>query len=101
MTSIRRTTVTAAAEDLRTLEAETLRDSLGAVDSQYETILDHLQEAGGAPPAKIIASSATLAGHAEQVRALYQREGRTFPLPGPRTGESFWSLASDETMRSG
>jgi hypothetical protein len=80
-------------------ELHLLRDSLGAVDSQYETILDHLQASGGAPPAKVIASSATLAGHAQQVQALYRRAGRTFPLPGPRTGRSFWSLASDDTMR--
>ncbi len=80
-------------------ELHLLRDSLGAVDSQYETLLDHLQAADGGPPAKIIASSATLTGHAAQVQALYQRQGRTFPLPGPRAGRSFWTLDSDRTMR--
>src|SRR5262249_34263087 len=80
-------------------ELHLLRDSLGAVDSQYETLLDHLQAVDGAPPAKVIASSATLAGHDQQVRALYRREGRVFPLPGPRVGESFWSQTSPRTMR--
>jgi hypothetical protein len=80
-------------------ELHLLRDSLGAVDSQYETLLDHLQAIDGAPPAKIVASSATLAGHDEQVRALYRREGRLFPQPGPRAGESFWSQNSSESMR--
>lgn len=80
-------------------ELHLLRDSLGAVDSQYETLLDHLQAVDGAAPAKIIASSATLAGHEEQVAALYQRDGRVFPQPGPHTGESFWSRDSEETMR--
>lgn len=80
-------------------ELHLLRDSLGAVDSQYETLLDHLQASDGGPPAKIIASSATLTGHAEQVRALYKREGRTFPVPGPQAGRSFWSVSSDHSMR--
>jgi hypothetical protein len=80
-------------------ELHLLRDSLGAVDSQYETLLDHLQAIDGAPPAKILASSATLAGHDEQVRALYRRDGRVFPQPGPRAGDSFWSQTSAQVMR--
>ncbi|MCY3567839.1 MAG: helicase-related protein, partial [Chloroflexi bacterium] len=71
-------------------ELHLLRDSLGAVDSHYEALLDALQDHHGSTP-KIIASSATLAGHEEQVAALYRREGRTFPRPGPRAGRSFWS----------
>src|SRR5690606_34558409 len=51
-------------------ELHLLRDSLGAVDSHYEAVLDALQQHSGSTP-KVIASSATLAGHAEQVRALY------------------------------
>jgi hypothetical protein len=80
-------------------ELHLLRDSLGAVDSQYETLLDHLQSVGGAPPPKILASSATLAGHDKQIAALYLREGRVFPQPGSRSDESFWSRPSQETMR--
>ena len=63
-------------------ELHLLRDSLGAVDSHYEALLDALQAHYGSAP-KIIASSATLAGHDEQVEALYRRKGRTFPRPGP------------------
>jgi len=70
-------------------ELHLLRDSLGAVDSHYEALLDALQDHYDSTP-KIIASSATLAGHDEQIAALYQREGRTFPHPGPRAGRSFW-----------
>ena len=43
-------------------ELHLLRDSLGAVDSHYESILDYLQHELGAPTAKIAASSATLTG---------------------------------------
>lgn len=71
-------------------ELHLLRDSLGAVDAHYEALLDALQTHYGSTP-KIIASSATLAGHDEQVAALYRRVGRTFPKPGPWVGHSFWS----------
>ena len=79
-------------------ELHLLRDSLGAVDSHYEALLDTLQDHYGSAP-KIIASSATLAGHDEQVAALYQREGRTFPRPGPQAGRSFWSQDTEALAR--
>ncbi len=79
-------------------ELHLLRDSLGAVDSHYEALLDALQTHYGSIP-KIIASSATLAGHDEQVAALYRRAGRTFPRPGPRVGHSFWSRDTEDLAR--
>ncbi len=79
-------------------ELHLLRDSLGAVDAHYEALLDGLQTHYGSNP-KIIASSATLAGHDEQVATLYRREGRTFPRPGPRVGQSFWSRDTDSLAR--
>jgi Helicase conserved C-terminal domain len=79
-------------------ELHLLRDSLGAVDAHYEALLDGLQVNFGSSP-KIIASSATLAGHDEQVAALYRRSGRTFPRPGPRAGRSFWSSDSTQLAR--
>jgi len=79
-------------------ELHLLRDSLGAVDSHYEALLDDLQEHFGSVP-KVIASSATLAGHDEQVAALYRRKGRTFPRPGPRAGRSFWSRDTEVLAR--
>lgn len=79
-------------------ELHLLRDSLGAVDSHYEALLDALQQHYGSAP-KVIASSATLAGHDEQVRALYRKSGRTFPRPGPRAGWSFWSRSTETLAR--
>lgn len=79
-------------------ELHLLRDSLGAVDAHYEALLDSLQAHYGSAP-KIIASSATLAGHDEQVAALYRREGRTFPRPGPHVGRSFWSRDTNDLAR--
>ncbi|MGK5738128.1 helicase-related protein [Micromonospora sp. URMC 103] len=80
-------------------ELHLLRDSLGAVDSHYEAILDGLQRdlVGRAP--KIIASSATLEGYERQVDTLYSRPGRVFPQAGPTAGQSFWSRATDKLLR--
>lgn len=80
-------------------ELHLLRDSLGAVDSHYESLLDHLQESLGAPPAKIVASSATLAGHDRQVEVLYRRKGRVFPLQGPSIEQSFWTRRTQTPLR--
>jgi hypothetical protein len=80
-------------------ELHLLRDSLGAVDSHYESLLDHLQAELGSRPAKIVASSATLTGYQRQIEVLYRREGRVFPQPGPRPGESFWAVARDQPLR--
>ncbi|WP_018215137.1 helicase-related protein [Salinispora vitiensis] len=80
-------------------ELHLLRDSLGAVDSHYESLLDHLQQELSGSQAKIVASSATLIGYDRQVEVLYRREGRVFPQPGPRSGESFWTLRRSEKLR--
>lgn len=80
-------------------ELHLLRDSLGAVDSHYESLLDHLQETLGAPPAKVVASSATLTGHDRQVDVLYRRTGRVFPLQGPAASDSFWTTRTGNSLR--
>lgn len=80
-------------------ELHLLRDSLGAVDSHYESLLDHLQATLGAPPAKVVASSATLNGHDRQVEVLYRRAGRVFPLQGPTASDSFWTTGTGDALR--
>lgn len=80
-------------------ELHLLRDSLGAVDSHYESLLDHLEKELSGRHAKIVASSATLSGYERQVEVLYQRQGRVFPQPGPRAGESFWTAPTRQPLR--
>jgi hypothetical protein len=80
-------------------ELHLLRDSLGAVDSHYESLLDSLQEELTGRRPKIVASSATLTGYERQVDVLYQRTGRVFPAPGPSAGESFWSRETASMLR--
>lgn len=80
-------------------ELHLLRDSLGAVDAHYESLLDGLQrEISGTRP-KILASSATLNGYQKQSRVLYQREGRVFPAQGPSVNEGFWTTDSEKLAR--
>lgn len=80
-------------------ELHLLRDSLGAVDAHYEGALDHLQTHLSGRKAKILASSATLAGYEKQVHVLYQRRARVFPQPPPREGFGFWTSDSSILMR--
>ncbi|MBL8298226.1 MAG: hypothetical protein JNN30_07770 [Rhodanobacteraceae bacterium] len=80
-------------------ELHLLRDSLGAVDTHYEALYDHLTEALTGRKAKILASSATLAGYERQVDTLYGRDARVFPQPGPEPGQGFWSSESELLMR--
>jgi hypothetical protein len=80
-------------------ELHLLRDSLGAVDSHYESLLDYLQMELTSTQPKIVASSATLTGYERQVDVLYSRTGRVFPQPGPRAGESFWTLPAPDPLR--
>lgn len=80
-------------------ELHLLRDSLGAVDSHYESLFDDLSFQLSGRRQKILGSSATLTGYDRQVRLLYQREARVFPVPGPSTEEGFWTCSSTEFAR--
>lgn len=79
-------------------ELHLLRDALGAIDSHYESLLDHNQAAHG-HKSKILASSATLQGYERQAKVLFNREGRLFPEPGPWSDRSAWSVDTDKLMR--
>ncbi len=79
-------------------ELHLLRDSLGAIDAHYESLLDHLEFETSKVRPKIIASSATLTGYERQCMALYQRSGRVFPCQGPRASTTFWSVADEGTL---
>ncbi|MEI8210952.1 MAG: helicase-related protein [Planctomycetota bacterium] len=79
-------------------ELHLLRDSLGAIDAHYESLLDHLELESSNIRPKIVASSATLTGYERQCKALYQRSGRVFPCQGPRASTTFWSVADEGTL---
>jgi hypothetical protein len=83
-------------------EIHLLRDSLGAIDSHYERLVDHLQTESGGPTPAIVGSSATIAGYDRHVQCLYGRPGTVFPVPGPEPGRSFWAVFDEAqpTMRT-
>lgn len=80
-------------------ELHLLRDSLGAIDSHYESLLDYLERETSNVEPKIVASSATLTGYERQCEVLYRRAGRVFPLQGPTISQSFWSSQSTDLLR--
>lgn len=80
-------------------ELHLLKDSLGAVDAHYEALYDGLQQELSGRRAKILASSATLAGYEKQVSVLYNRKPRVFPVPGPSIDDNFWVANSEQPMR--
>lgn len=80
-------------------ELHLLRDSLGAVDSHYESLYDGLQEDLCGYTGKILGSSATLSGYENQAMTLYNRAARVFPLQGPSRSEGLWVSDSRTLMR--
>ncbi len=80
-------------------ELHLLRDSLGAIDAHYESLLDHISASCGGSPPKIVASSATLTGYEEQADAIYRRHARVFPLQGASIDESFWTAKGESLLR--
>ena len=80
-------------------ELHLLRDSLGAINAHYESLLDHLSQLECGVTPKVVASSATLTGFERQCDVLYHRQGRVFPLQGPTIEQSFWSGTTDNLLR--
>ncbi|MHB1071727.1 MAG: helicase-related protein [Gemmatimonadaceae bacterium] len=83
-------------------ELHLISGPLGSMVGHYETLIDVLcREASGAP-AKIVASTATIARALEQIRNLYGREtAQLFPPQALRAGESFFAReARDRPGRS-
>ena len=88
-------------------EMHFLRETLGAFDSHYETMMLAIMrkarrelgsQLGG--PWNIVGSSATIEGYSEQVKELYCAPDATrFPVSGPAKGMDAYATESDETQR--
>lgn len=75
-------------------ELHLISGPLGSMVGHYETVIDEFTtdiRDGRRIPAKIVASTATIARAAEQIRALYGRKSALFPPQGLRAGESFFA----------
>ncbi|WP_031070148.1 hypothetical protein [Streptomyces sp. NRRL S-118] len=72
-------------------ELHLLDESLGALDGMYESLLQKISEHLNNDPFQIVGATATIEGYENQVRHLYDRDARRFPVNGPEAGETFWS----------
>ncbi|WP_372426154.1 helicase-related protein [Salinarimonas chemoclinalis] len=79
-------------------ELHLISGPLGSMVGHYETLIDEFSTAhreGKRIPAKIVASTATIARAAEQVHAVYGRKSALFPPQGLVAGESFFAREGD------
>ncbi|OGB22941.1 MAG: hypothetical protein A3I66_16260 [Burkholderiales bacterium RIFCSPLOWO2_02_FULL_57_36] len=76
---------------------------LGTIYGLYEGVMEQLcsaEDRSGLIRPKIIASTATIRGSAEQVRAVYAREQlQLFPSPGLKMGDSFFGCYAKDGDR--
>ncbi|MCJ2032703.1 helicase-related protein [Methylobacterium sp. J-068] len=75
-------------------ELHLISGPLGSMVGHYETVIDefttHVAD-GARIPAKIVASTATIARAGQQVKAVYGRDAKLFPPQGLKAGESFFA----------
>lgn len=71
-------------------ELHLISGPLGSLTGLYEVATDLLTRNNGRP-AKVIASTATISGADEQIRALYGREMQQFPLAVQKANDNFVS----------
>jgi hypothetical protein len=79
-------------------ELHLISGPLGSMVGHYETIIDEFStNRTTRVPAKIVASTATIARAAEQIRNVYARSSILFPPQGLVAGESFFAREGKET----
>jgi hypothetical protein len=81
-------------------ELHLISGPLGSMVGHYETVVDEFCTASDGTPAKIVASTATIARAADQIRALYGRDSMLFPPQGLRAGESFFACEGSSSGRT-
>jgi hypothetical protein len=73
-------------------ELHLISGPLGTMVGLYEAAMDGLCRHGGRPPAKIVASTATVRRAERQIQALFGRTSvAVFPPPGPDRRDSFFA----------
>src|SRR5262249_36317898 len=66
----------------------------------YETVVDEFCTTADGIPPKIVASTATIARAADQIRAVYGRDSALFPPQGLVAGESFFAMEGTSSGRT-
>jgi hypothetical protein len=78
-------------------ELHLISGPLGSMVGHYETVVDDFStDTRTGVPAKIIASTATIARASDQIRAVYGRRSMLFPPQGLVAGESFFAHESTD-----
>lgn len=81
-------------------ELHLISGPLGSLTGLYELAVDYLCQYQGAGP-KIVASTATISGAAEQIQRLYGRKVSQFPLPIHKASDNFVSYEVPITEKPG
>jgi hypothetical protein len=81
-------------------EMHLVRESLGTLDSHYETFLSHYQRSltGGKKEAKVITATATISEYELQTRHLYMKKAMQFPSSGPSKTETFYAYEDNNEL---
>jgi hypothetical protein len=81
-------------------ELHLLRESFGTFASHYESFIDILQQKiNEGARAKIIAATATIEKYEYQIKHLYNRKARRFPVPGYLLRSNFYAQEIDKVGR--
>ncbi len=80
-------------------ELHLVRQELGVFAGHYHTLLAELARGAGLKPSKVIAATATIEQYEDQLRQVYGRTPRLFPVGGPSLRRSFYSEATDDVRR--
>jgi hypothetical protein len=80
-------------------ELHLVREDLGVFAGHYHTLLAELATGAGLQPSKVIAATATIEQYEDQLRQVYGREPRLFPIGGPTLKRSFYSEEIDDVRR--
>ena len=81
-------------------ELHLIKESLGAYDSHYETLIEYfIQHLSGCNRGiKVIGATATISAYAEQARHLYWKNAIRFPSASPYLKHNFYSYVDDDDI---
>jgi len=80
-------------------ELHLVREDLGVFAGHYHTLLAELAKGAGLLPSKVIAATATIEQFEDQLRQVYGREPRLFPIGGPSLKLSFYGEEINDVRR--
>lgn len=77
-------------------ELHLIAGPLGSIDGAFEAMLEYLCQFDGGSAPVIVASTATTKNYINQIKNLYNREGRVVPPPGLTIDDSFFAVRDND-----